>query len=204
MVSPGKLIHFRSLCYNRVMEADPREKETAESRLSAIQINGHWWAAMIVLILSLLSGCLSQAPEKPDEPLDEFTLCEISLRDFFDTLHAGEYETAAELYGGTYDTLTDMNPDLAPIDFPALWERACTVNGFQCLRVGEILGVVRTREGECILTVQFLQENGEIFFRGPCCGADETSIPPISEFEFRVSRDDSGQYWVLDLPVYVP
>jgi hypothetical protein len=57
---------------------------------------------------------------------------------------------------------------------------------------------------EYTLTVTFLTDLLETYQLGPCCGADPATTPPQTEFTFRVARDRSGQYKVLDLPVYVP
>jgi hypothetical protein len=152
---------------------------------------------MCIFSISVFAaGCSFYSPDKDQ--------AEAALRSFFDALNQGDYATAAELYSGSYAVLREYNPDLDPADHPALWERACTMNGFQCLLLGEIIPVEATGKGEITLRVEFLTRSGEVFFLGPCCGADETSMPPVSEFEFRVSQDDSGQYKVLDLPVYVP
>jgi hypothetical protein len=159
---------------------------------------------LLILVALALAGCLSQAPEKPDAPPDEITLAEATLREFFQALHEGEYENAVELYGGDYDPLISMNPDLDPSDGPALMAQGCEFNGFSCLRMGQVLAVERMDNSIFTIKVQFLTDDGEVFFLGPCCGAGETSLSPVSEFKFRVSQDGSGQYRVLDLPVYVP
>jgi len=59
-------------------------------------------------------------------------------------------------------------------------------------------------EGEFILTVQFLTNADEVFFLGPCCGEDETTMPPISEFSIHVVQNLTGGFKILDLPPYVP
>ena len=155
-------------------------------------------------ILLLLAGCFAWAPERPATPPDDTAQAETAARAFFEALHDRDYEKAVELYGGSYDVLTSMNPDLDPADGPALFAQGCQFNGFTCLRMGEVLGAARSGEGEYTLMVQFLREDGEIFVLGPCCGADETEMPPLSEFPIRVIEDESGVYKVLDLPPYVP
>jgi len=70
--------------------------------------------------------------------------------------------------------------------------------------MGEVLSVEKTGEGEYTFTVQFLRDDGEVFVLGPCCGADETEMPPTSEFTVRVAADQRGDFKVLDLPPYVP
>lgn len=156
------------------------------------------------VFLLLLASCFAWAPERPAEPPDDTAQAETVARAFFEALHGGDYEKAVELYGGSYDVLTSMNPDLDPADSPALFAQGCQFNGFTCLRLGEVLSAERTGEGEYTLTVQFLRNDGEVFILGPCCGANETEMPPMSEFPIRVIEDETGEYKVLDLPPYVP
>ena len=161
-------------------------------------------AIILILVAVSLAGCLSPPPEKPEQPPDELALAEATLREFYQALHEGEYENAVELYGGEYDTLTSMNPDLDPANSLALMARGCEFNGINCLLLGEVLAVERTDESTFTFTVQFLSEQGEVFILGPCCGADETEMPPTSEFSVRVALDEEGGFKVLDLPPYVP
>lgn len=124
---------------------------------------------------------------------------------FFESLSAGRYEAAAQFYGGSYDLLIDHNPGLDPMDHAALLENACTVQGFRCLEVWSAhLQERRASSGEYRFVVQFTTADGELFVRGPCCGARETEMPPQSEFPFTVVKGADGNYRILELPVYVP
>jgi len=67
-----------------------------------------------------------------------------------------------------------------------------------------IIDIKETSPHEFVLSANFLTGDGEIFVRGPCCGASGEDMPPESIFEFRAIKDDSGEYQVLDLPVYLP
>ncbi len=51
--------------------------------------------------------------------------------------------------------------------------------------------------------VRFLTPGGEVWTLGPCCGATEEEMPPVSEFTFTVRRTSNGSR-VQTLPVYVP
>ena len=158
----------------------------------------------LLLCLFLQAGCIGKPSTKPAIPPDEFSQVEMILDMFFDALHEGDYRAAADLYGGSYELLTEMNPDLDPGAHLALLEQACKTNGFQCLRVGEVLSVDETSQGTYDLTVTFLTSAGETFQRGPCCGAGAGDEPPHTDFTFRVAREGTGKYKVLDLPVYMP
>jgi hypothetical protein len=151
---------------------------------------------LLTLAVFTLTGCLGQS--------DEAAGAERALIVFFNQLSEGEYQAAAESYGGSYEILTNYNPDQDPENHPALWEMACRFNGFQCLKVKEVLEIEMTGEEVYALTVTFETASGEIFQLGPCCGADKNEALQLSDFTFRVARDDSGRFRVLDLPVYVP
>jgi hypothetical protein len=52
--------------------------------------------------------------------------------------------------------------------------------------------------------VEFLNEDGSLFVRGPCCGGNATDDPPESSFLFTVVEDSQGKFLVMELPPYVP
>jgi hypothetical protein len=131
--------------------------------------------------------------------------------DFFEHLSVGRYEEASQLYGGSYEVLSEYNSTLDPQDHDALWQAACTSNGFQCLRVhsARLQEQIRLQEdgsakAEYRFLVEFYTPDDQLFVRGPCCGASEADMPSESEFSFTVVRSKEGAYRVQDLPVYVP
>lgn len=129
---------------------------------------------------------------------------ERALIDFFDSLESEDFEAAADLYGGSYEVLMGYNPDLDPADDQeALLLRACQQNGFQCLQIQTATFNELTEKGEYIFTVQFQNQEGELFELGPCCGEEPEKAPQF-QFEYRVVKNGYGDYQVLDLPVYVP
>lgn len=149
---------------------------------------------------NLVTPPASEAPTSGDEEL-----ALQALTAFFDHLNAGRYPEATELYGGSYEVLIGYNPDLDPQDLAGLFRNGCTVNGLQCLEVRD----ARLQEqvpatGEYRFLVEFSTADGELFVRGPCCGATEEEMPSESEFLFTVVRGGDGEYRVQDLPVYVP
>lgn len=129
-----------------------------------------------------------------------------ALEAFFDALHAGAYEKAAEIYGGSYESLIDINPEVDPNNHAALLERACTVNGFQCLKVKEVVREKQDWPDTFTCTVEFTKPDGSLFVLGKCCGASETDSQPQSQFDFTVMRIPQlgGAFRVQGLPVYVP
>ena len=127
-----------------------------------------------------------------------------AILQFFDHLHAGRYEEAVNLYGGSYQMMIDQNPALDPADHVALMKNACTTNGFQCLNL-KVAGIDgKTSPNEYFFTVQFQNDDGSPFVLGPCCGASETEQPPVSLFGIRVMKVAEGEFRVLDMPPYMP
>jgi hypothetical protein len=127
-----------------------------------------------------------------------------ALTAFFAHLHAGEYEQAAGLYGGTYDVMIDHNPEIDPDDRAALFRNACTINGAQCLETGRVVLEEQSTPTKFRFAVQFKNEDGSLFELGPCCGATEADQPPQSVFMYTVVKSTADDYVVLDMPVYGP
>lgn len=150
----------------------------------------------LALVTLVLGACTSMT--------DETDQARQALMDFFSHLEQGDYAAAREWYGGGYEILVGYNPSLAPDDHTSLWRNACSLNGFQCIVVRTAAFNELTGQGEYIFTVEFNNPDGTLFVLGPCCGATETEMPPVSQFEYRVAKNSDGDFVVLDLPVYVP
>jgi hypothetical protein len=125
------------------------------------------------------------------------------LINFFTLLNAGKYEEADALYGGSYEQLQVFNPDVDANDHATLWEKACEMSGLQCLQVRT--ATFKALQGDTyVFQVEFSNPDSSLFVLGPCCGANETEMPPVSQFEYRISRIAPGKFSVMDLPPYVP
>lgn len=122
-----------------------------------------------------------------------------ALRDYLTALHIRDYVRGAELYGGDTDLLQTWNPDITN-DLPALFKRACSQNGLQCLAPRSITYRASEVDGHHFW-VEFNNDDGTLFQQGPCCG--ETSGPVVSMFPFFVEQTQSS-FSVMDLPPYVP
>ncbi len=59
-------------------------------------------------------------------------------------------------------------------------------------------------EDSYIFQVEFSNLDGSLFVLGPCCGANETEMPPVSQFEYTVSRNADHRFVVMNTPPYVP
>jgi len=127
-----------------------------------------------------------------------------ALVDFFQLLHDGDYQAGAALYAGSYEWLIGNNPDISPADPGALLERGCRQNGLMCLAVLTADPLPSTSPSQYIFQVEFKMEDGSLFVLGPCCGATETEISPVSQFQYQVEKDEDGSWGVTDLPPYVP
>lgn len=139
----------------------------------------------------------------PVVPLDDLRARETLVR-FFDLLHSGQFDEAARLYGGSYEIMIKHNPGVDPQDHGALFRKACTINGAQCLNVRRAVPEGRVAGNGFRFLVEFQHDNGAPFLLGPCCGANETDQPPQSRFLYSVERTNEGSYLVLNRPVYVP
>jgi hypothetical protein len=107
------------------------------------------------------------------------------------------------LYGGSYKTLSEYNPDINPDDHAALWQAGCQFNGFQCLSIHAATLNEISAAGEYIFTVEFNNSDNSLFALDACCGRD-LNAPPQFQFEYRVVHVGNGYFQVLDLPVYMP
>jgi len=158
-----------------------------------------------VLALSFaLASCagLTSPTEAETTALDQ---AQQTLIDFFDLLVAGNYERAAALHvddADFYDTLRQNNPEVDPSDHAALLQAACTFQ-LRCMRILRVVSRQGLGANQFQFVVEFANLDGSLFVLGPCCGADETSMPPVSQFEFLV-ENDGGFYLVLSSPIYVP
>jgi hypothetical protein len=127
-----------------------------------------------------------------------------TLEAFLTALHDGRYTDAVPLYGGPYDTMWDHNPSIPHDDLAALMQNACEINGAACLLPSTVAFQEVTPNAEFLFLVEFLNEDGSLFIRGPCCGASPTDQPPQSVFLFVVTRSSEEAFLVKEMPPYVP
>lgn len=125
------------------------------------------------------------------------------LVNFLTLLHTRNYADAVPLYGGDYEQLQVFNPQIDPADKAALWAWACDNQLLQCLEVRS--ATFKTMTGESyIFQVEFNNPDGSLFVLGPCCGANETEMPPVSQFEYTLRLNEEMRFVVLNPPPYVP
>ena len=148
-----------------------------------------------ILVVLLLGSCATNSGKQEE--------AQQALQVFFERLAGGEYEAAVAQYGGSYETLVSFNPALNPDDKAALWQSGCQVNGLQCLTVRTAIFKELSDTGEYIFTIEFNAHDGSLFILDACCG-EKSTMPPQSQFEYRVVGGEDGQFLVLDLPIYTP
>jgi len=157
-------------------------------------------------LLILVTGCAPKAviltptslPSTPSE-------AQGTLTKFFDLLNAKQYADADVLYGGDYEQLKIFSSDTdpAPSGHAKLWADACQLAGLQCLEVRS--ATLKNQQGDTyVFQVEFSNPDGSLFVLVSCCGVTETEMPPVSQFEYHVTRQATGTFHVMDLPPYIP
>ena len=153
-------------------------------------------AGLVLLSLVFMACTTWQSAAEPGP-------AERTLIGFFQALSDRDYEGAVRLYGGSYQQLRAMNPQSEPDDLASLWQTGCEVNGLVCLPVGQVVERANISEQELLFTVEFREDDGQVFSLGPCCGADDPTAAPLVRFEYHVLYQD-GVYLVWDMPVLLP
>lgn len=125
------------------------------------------------------------------------------LMNFLTLLHTKKYADAAPLYGGDYEQLKVFNTEINPADHVALWTWACDNQLLQCLEVRSVKFEQQVGDSY-VFQVEFSNADGSLFALGPCCGSNETEMPPVSQFEYTVTRNSDGKFVVMNMPPYVP
>lgn len=164
---------------------------------------------IFLIITILLASCVAPPIEPtPTVPVPTSLPSTASeahqvLLNFLTSLHRKDYAKAAPLYGGEYEQLLVFNPEIHPDDHVALWTWVCDNQLLQCLEVRS--ATFQQLVGDSyIFQVEFNNPDGSLFVLGPCCGANETEMPPTSQFEFTVTRTSAGTFVVMNTPPYVP
>lgn len=150
---------------------------------------------LFLCTLALLTGCTAGSGDE--------AAARQALTDFFNHLNKSEYDQAAALYGGDYVSLREWNPEMDTQNLAGLWENGCRFNGLQCLEIRSAT-LKEQYLDVLIFNVEFENPDGTLFTQGPCCGADESEQPPVSQFEYRVQKTLDDKFVVLDTPPYLP
>ncbi|MCE5207698.1 MAG: hypothetical protein LLG42_05230 [Chloroflexi bacterium] len=161
--------------------------------------------SLLITLIFSFSACIPQPTALPStETSTGDQLAFTALTAFLDALHNGRYAEAAGLYAGSYEVLQGYNSGIDPDDYASLLQSACTINGFQCLRVKSANLEEKVSDKEYVFEIEFLNADDSLFVRGACCGGNETDSPPQSVFYCRVAKLENGEFRVVDLPPYAP
>ena len=151
-----------------------------------------------------LSACATHSSSTPT-PTGDLERARRSLIEFFSLLSHGDFEGAAQLHAEDedfYETLRQNNPDIDPNDHAALLRAACEFQ-LRCMEIKTVIHIEQLSDSMFRFIVEFANTDGSTFVLGPCCGADETEMPPVSQFEYTVEKVEE-QFLVHGSPVYVP
>ena len=157
----------------------------------------------LVLFTLMLAGCAAKTPRFEEK------LAEQAAVAFFKFLSSERYSEADRLYAGNYEPLISLSEPYTPNDHALLWKNACELSGLQCLAIDRIISTERYEKTEqnplnaFKIMVEFKDRTGKVFVLGPCCGASEQEMPPVSQFIVDVIEHD-GEFYVTSLPVFVP
>lgn len=155
----------------------------------------------ILFMISFLAGCIA-LPTTSDVDIDTEE-ARTSLVSFLNLLQTKKYNEAVPLYGGEYEQLQVFNPQIEPSDHVALWTWVCENQLLRCLQVRSV--TLKHHQGDTyVFQVEFSNPDGTRFVLGPCCGATETEMPPVSQFEYTVTKSAEGKFVVMTMPPYVP
>lgn len=182
------------------------ENAAADGMTTHLVFNGKGNTAVSSEVQSAISALASEIVQQSNQISNptEAENAQRVLEAYFNALQAKNYLEAINMYGGDYEILVNNNPDINASDYVALFERACTQNGFVCdITIKNVVHVVQLGEGEFRFTVEFQNPDGTLFILEPCCGSDISEFPPLTQFDFVVKNLD-GTYKVMALPVYVP
>jgi hypothetical protein len=121
---------------------------------------------------------------------------------YFKLLHDGYYDEAVNLYADSYETLAEWNPDVPANHYGQLLASACELQ-LRCMEVRRIVRAKAVSASQFDFVVEFSNEDGTLFKRGPCCGATKKEMPTVTQFAYSVGQRN-GEMRVHGLPVYVP
>ncbi len=159
-----------------------------------------------IIAAFLLAACA--APSAPAaEGITDLDHARQTLIDFFSLLSNGDYEGAVLRFADDaetdfYATALRNNVDVDPASPAALMEAVCTYQ-LRCMEILNVVSGQQVSETDFVFTVEFANPDGTLFVLGPCCGSNETEMPPVSQFEYRVEKAGS-EFLVHGSPVYVP
>ncbi len=135
----------------------------------------------------------------------DLDLARSALITFFDSLYRGDYQTAANSYGGSYYALQSLFPNVDPQDHATLFKTACEGSGysFYCWKLKDFVRQEQISPGRYLFTVRFEDDNGNLLNGGD----NKTPVPclppencPRTQYAYTVSKV-MDEFLVQELPV---
>jgi hypothetical protein len=122
-----------------------------------------------------------------------------SLIEYFTLLHEEKFEEAVQYHGSGYEYVKSGNVsnDNRPASLLKHW---CLYQ--PCLKVSSVVKEQKISPSEFLFTVQFANDDGTIYKKGPCCGASEETMPTQTSFDFTVKKIND-RYLVVSQLIYV-
>ncbi|MDP9249436.1 MAG: hypothetical protein M3M85_02940 [bacterium] len=171
-------------------------------------MNKKFLAPLVGLVFACLVGMLVYSNmSSEEENYNKIDNPKAALIEYFDLLSAGEYMRALAYHGSGYETLRGWNPTVDANALASLLKYGCEWNGWQCLKIKNIVKEEKISEDEYRYIVQFertewTEESEIVFAVGPCCGEEDDGTRR-RDFEYVVKNTAQG-YLVMYPPVYVP
>lgn len=156
-------------------------------------------AKKVLPVLQAIRASYKANPAPANKDLDR---ARNLLIKYFKLLHDGYYDEAVKLYADSYDTLAQWNPDVPGNHYGQLLASACE-SQLRCLEVRRVARGAAVSSTQFDFAVEFSNEDGTLFKRGPCCGSSEAQMPTKTLFAYTVEKR-GDEMRVHGLPVYVP
>ena len=157
-----------------------------------------------ILLLAVMASFALACTPTDESPNEDIQAADQALSEYLGFLHAGEYGQALALAAEDADfwiVLQDNNPDVSS-DRVELLRRGCEQQGV-CHELRRIVSSEQVNPTEFRIVVEFSLDDGSLFVLGACCGANETEMPPQSQFEFRVVKS-GNTFQIYGGPIFVP
>lgn len=153
---------------------------------------------LFIVIIILITGCAVISVKNELElnrPEIEMSEAKQVLDNYLNFLFTQQYEQALLYYGGDFQYLEQLNPDIQPEFKAKLLERYCQQQKGICLKP-IIINASPLSLDEYKFDVQYLNNDGSLYAVPgcPCKGGGKKT------FELRVKKDALGKLMVFDLP----
>jgi len=153
-----------------------------------------------MFLIMVLTGCsIGQSKtsyEVVEDPLIIQAKAQMALNNFLSHLEMKQYQQATQYFGGSYDYLKELNPNINNTSAHNYLKHFCESNSGICLPF-TIKSQKKIDENVFVFQVQYFEDNGQLFING--CGCGGIDQEKKDKFNFSV-RKEGEKYYVVDLP----